>query len=253
MLNTIIIEDERPAMEYLVHALNETGNPVQVNAILSSVKEGIEYLATNPKADIIFSDVQLTDGYSFEIFKHIKVTTPVIFITGYDTYMMNAFSSNGIDYILKPVDPDELRQALDKYRTLEQHFTNSYENLGRLTRQTEGKKKNRLIVRRGLEHIALKLEEVVLMYTENKLVYVIDANGKKYIGDKNLGEMELELDDTIFFRANRQYIINVNFVKGFRSFEKVKLQVDMHLPLAEHQIIISQENAPSFRQWIYEA
>ena len=110
-----------------------------------------------------------------------------------------------------------------------------------------------MVVRRGLEHIALKMEDIVLIYTENKLVYLLDNNGKKYIGDKNLSELELELDDTVFFRTNRQYIVNINYIKGFKPYEKVKLLVDVNLPDLNHKIIISQEHAPEFRKWIYEA
>ncbi len=253
MLKTIIIEDERPAMESLIQTLSEIENEVHVEAVLSSVKESIQYLSTEPDADIIFSDVQLTDGFSFDIFRTKPAHIPVIFTTGYDEYMMNAFECNGIDYLLKPIDKKELQHSLIKYRMLEKHFAGHNNTLNDLVRQMSSKKKSRLVVRRGLEHIALKLEDVVLLYTENKLVYVIDRSGRKYLGDKNLGEMEQELDDTMFFRANRQYIINVEFIKGFKPYEKVKLWVDLSLPELNHHIIISQENAPQFREWMFNA
>ena len=253
MLNAIIIEDERPAMELLIQALSEIDSSIQVDALLSSVKEAREYLATEPKADIIFSDVQLADGYSFEIFKNRASRIPVIFITGYNEYMMNAFSCNGIDYLLKPVSKPDIQHALQKYRMLEQHFAGHNDKLDNLIRHMETRKKSRLIVRKGLEFLALKLEDVALLYTENKLVYVIDKWGKKYIGEKNLAEMEMELDDSLFFRANRQFIININFIKGFKPFEKVKLIIEMNLPEQKHEIVVSQENAPQFRQWMYEA
>lgn len=109
--------------------------------------------------------------------------------------------------------------------------------------------KTRLIVQRGTENFALRMEELALFYTENKIVFVIDSLEKKYICDKNLSELESELNENIFFRANRQYIINVNYIRGFRMFEKVKLQVDMRIP-ANHHIIVSQEMAPVFKKWI---
>jgi DNA-binding LytR/AlgR family response regulator len=104
-----------------------------------------------------------------------------------------------------------------------------------------------------MENIAMRLEDIVLFYTENKIVYVIDKNGKKYMTDKNLSDLEDELDDVIFFRANRQYIVNLNYVKGFKAYEKVKLLVDLIIPELNHCIIISQETAPAFRKWMYEA
>jgi DNA-binding LytR/AlgR family response regulator len=134
--------------------------------------------------------------------------------------------------------------------SLEKNFSAHNIKLNDLLGQLHSRKKSRLVVRRGLEHIALKVEDVVLFYTENKLVYAIDRYGKKYFADKNLSGMEQELDDAMFFRANRQYIINIEFIKGFKPYEKVKLWVDMSLPDLNHHIVISQENAPQFREWM---
>jgi DNA-binding LytR/AlgR family response regulator len=253
MLKAIIIEDERPAMEMLLHTLAEADADVQVEAVLSTVAESIQYLSSDPKADLIFSDVQLQDGLSFDIFKNTDTTIPVIFITGYDEFIMNAFTSNGIDYLLKPINKKELKNALLKYRMFEKHFVAHNDMIKNIARHFDNRKKSRLVVRKGLEHIALRLEEIVLFYTENKLVYVIDRLGKKYMADKNLSDLEEDLDADLFFRANRQYIININFIRGFKTYEKVKLQVELMIPDLNHSIIISQENAPQFRQWIFNA
>ena len=113
--------------------------------------------------------------------------------------------------------------------------------------------KKRLIVKKGIENIALKTEDIALIFTENKIVFVIDGQtGKKYISDKNLAELEADLDKNIFFRANRKYIISINFLKAFRTFEKVKLSVDLNLPENGHQIVISQDTAKSFKRWVNE-
>ena len=216
MLNAIIIEDERLALQELINNLREVSPDISITATLGSVKESIEYLSTSPKADIIFSDVQLADGLSFEIFNYTDVEIPVIFITGYDEFIMNAFEYNGIDYLLKPVRKEDLLKAI-------------------------------------MENISLRLDEIALFYTENKIVYVTDNTGKKYLADKNLSDLDEELDDTLFFRANRQYIVNINYVKGFKAYEKVKLLVELTIPELNHCIIISQETAPAFRKWMYEA
>src|SRR5436190_15415760 len=202
MLNTIIIEDEKAARQNLINALMNIDANLNVAAELSSVRESIEYFSTAPEADLIFCDVQLEDGLSFEIFSKIEIRTPVIFITGYDKFVMNAFEYNGIDYLLKPVSEDELRKAITKYRRLESHFNDqpSIHNLA----QYVARRRTRLIVKKGLENIPLRLEEIVLFFTENKIVYVVDKWSKKYIVDKNLGELEEELDTAVFFRANRQ-------------------------------------------------
>ncbi len=252
MLNAIIIEDERPARENLVSVLNSVARDIRIIATLESVKESIEFLSGNPVADIIFSDVQLNDGLSFEIFSQAGNRIPVIFTTGYDEFMLNAFEYNGIDYLLKPVEEEGLRKALSKYHMLKQHFSGTAP-LSNLLQYIGNHKKKRLVVKKGMENISLRLEDVVLFYTENKIVYVVDRIGKKYLTDKNLSELEETLDTNIFFRANRQYIININFIKGFKSYEKVKLQVDLTLPELNHNIIVSQETAPQFREWMYNA
>ena len=252
MINAIIIEDEMPALENLITTLSDVADDVQVTARLSSVRESIEYLSQQPATDLIFSDVQLGDGLSFEIFNQSGIRTPVIFITGYDEFMLNAFEYNGIDYLLKPVDKESLRKALNKYRMLEKHFTNHH-SMNNLLQYLGNHKKKRMIVKKGMENISLRLEDIVLFYTENKIVYVIDRWGKKFLADKNLSELENELDDAVFFRANRQYIININFVRGFKSYEKVKLMIDLTLPDLNHCIIVSQEMAPQFREWMYNA
>jgi DNA-binding LytR/AlgR family response regulator len=251
MLKTIIIEDERSASQNLIMALANVDSEVNVIAELSSVRESIEYFLNNPKADLIFCDVQLEDGLSFEIFSKAEIRTPVIFITGYDQFVMNAFDYNGIDYLLKPVCEDELRKAIIKYHKLEKHF-NSQSSINNLV-QYVSRKKTRLIVKKGLENLSLRLDDIVLFYTENKIVYVVDKCGKKFIVDKNLGELEEELDSDIFFRANRQFIININYIKGFKSYEKVKLQLDLINSELNYSIIISQETAPAFRKWMHEA
>jgi DNA-binding LytR/AlgR family response regulator len=250
MINVIIIEDERPAREDLIRSLNKI-HEINLLAQVTSVKEGIELLSQPVKADIIFSDVQLTDGLSFEIFRNTSTNIPIIFITAYDQFMMNAFEYNGIDYLLKPVSDYELKKAILKYQMLKVHFSPA--PIDRLINYVDKRKRKRLLVRKGIENISLMLEDIVLFYTENKIVFVIDRFGKKYLSEKNLAELEQELDDEMFFRANRQYIINISFVKGFKTYEKVKLQVDLVMADLNHLIIISQETAPAFRRWMCEA
>jgi DNA-binding LytR/AlgR family response regulator len=253
MIKAIIIEDEKPAMQMLEKNLMEVSSEVHVQAKLASVKESIEYLSYHPGADLIFSDVQLADGLSFEIFVQSGVHIPVIFITGYDKFMLMAFENNGIDYLLKPVEKNDLLKALNKYKMLEKHFMSEAAPLQNLARFIGTHKKTRLLVKKGIENIALRLEDIALFYTDHKIVYVVDRFSKKYLVDKNLGDLEEELGNDIFFRANRQYIININYVKGFKPFEKVKLQIDLTIPEINHSIIISQETAPTFRRWMCEA
>lgn len=253
MTKAIVIEDEKLASQYLIQKLKKLAPDIAVEQILTDVKQSIAYLSRDTSADIIFSDVQLSDGLSFSIFKKIAINMPVIFITAYDKFIVNAFEHNGIDYLLKPVSDEDLLHAVTKYRKLKRHFAagNQYK-LDAVLQQLSGKKHSRLVVKRGQEHLFLAMEDVVLFYTENKIVYVADKNGKKFLIDKNLSDLEQELDTSVFFRANRQYIVNINYVKGYKTYERVKLQLELHVTL-NYCIVISQETAPLFKKWIYNA
>ena len=247
MIKTIIIEDEKKIAEEFKTMLSKASTETEVLATFSTVRESVEYFSVNKAPDLIFSDVQLSDGLCFDIFNQVNIVSPVVFVTGYDKFMLNAFEHNGIDYLLKPVDEKDLGRTLAKYKTLENHFVDHS-----FIRSFWQRTKTRLLVRKGIENIALPIHDIAIIYTENKLVYVIDKEGKKYITDKHLGELEQELDETIFFRVNRQYIINIEFVKSYKPYEKVKLQVDLAMPDLHHHIVVSQEMAPCFRKWISE-
>jgi len=248
MIKTILIEDERLIAEEFKSILRRASAETEIVGSFTTIRESVEWLAANEAPDLIFSDIQLADGLSFEIFNRINVKSPVVFITAYDQFMVNAFEHNGIDYLLKPIDEVDLARTLTKYKSLEDHFNPSQFSMDGFRQ----KPKSRMIVRKGIENIALKLHDVVLIYTEEKLVFVIDREGKKYMIDKRLGELEQELDKEMFFRANRQYIVNIGFIKSYKTFERVKLQVDLLMSNMNHHIVISQETAPSFKKWISE-
>jgi DNA-binding LytR/AlgR family response regulator len=252
MKNAIIIEDEKAVALNLIATLKEVAPDIQIKASLTSVRQSIDYLSQQPAADIIFCDVQLTDGLSFSIFNEVQIDAPIIFITGYDKFMLNAFEYNSIDYLLKPVCREDLQKALDKYKRLEQHFTNS-SVLSNFLQHFNQQKKTRILVKKGLENISLLLEDIVLFFTENKIVYVIDKSGRKFLVDKNLADLEVELDNKTFFRVNRQYIVNINYIRSFKAYERVKLQVELTVSELNYFIIVSQETAPFFRKWISES
>ena len=247
MIRIVIIEDERLIAEELKQRLSVLSNDVSVKTVLSSVRDAISYLSTENEIDLIFSDIQLPDGLSFDIFQEVVCKVPVVFITAFDRYIVNAFEHNGIDYLLKPVDDSDLLKVLRKYQMLGEHFSNrrTFYNLFATTRK-------RIMVKKGMMNMSLKLEDVVLFYTENKIVYTIDKEGKKYVCEQNLSLLEEELGNTGFFRANRQFLINAEYIKGYKSYDKVKLMVDLAVPVTDQGIIVSQETAPYFRRWMNE-
>jgi DNA-binding LytR/AlgR family response regulator len=253
MLSTIIIEDDFMSARLLTETLQEVEPGLTVKAVLYTVKEGIEYLKTTPEVDLIFSDIQLTDGLSFSIFEEAPVSCPIIFTSVYDQYMANVFEYSGIDYLLKPVGQDQLKMALLKYRNLERHFIGSHDAVRDFFSDYLTNRKTRIIVRKGVSNISLVLQDVVLFYTENLMVYVIDNKGMRYLVDKSLNSLEAELDKRIFFRANRQYILNINFIQGYKNYERVKLLVTLTQKEIDHLVIVGQEKARAFRHWLADA
>lgn len=250
-MNVLIIEDEKPAYECLLSELQAIENNLNVVAAFGCIRDSVQWLSENPSPDLIFMDVQLSDGPSFNIFKSVNVTCPVIFTTAYDKYLTEAFEYNSIDYILKPIDQDKLRGAMKKYKGLQQHFLGNYSSIFNSS-STQEKKKSRIIVKRGMEFQAIRTEDIVYFFTEHKLVFLVDKDNRKYMAEaNNLAELELELDTNMFYRANRKYIVNANFIRRFKPLERSKISVELTLPLDE-EVIVSQENSSAFKKWISE-
>ena len=265
-MKVLIVEDEGPAFENMIEELQAIDEDIDVMAGCSSVDECVRWLNMNPQPDLILMDIQLSDGLSFNIFKACNITCPVIFTTAYDKYLQQAFEYSSIDYLLKPISQDKLKNAIRKYKTLRDHFFNSQEhfvnNQGHFVNNRSGqpdhangypdKKRSRVLVKRGVEFQTVRVEDTCYFFTEHKLVFLVDKENRKYMAEKNnLSELEEELDSNLFYRANRKYIINANYVKRFKPLERSKISVELVLPVNE-EIIISQENSASFKKWIGE-
>lgn len=243
-MNVIVIEDELPARAKLVAMLNVLDPRIRVKAQLGSVQETLDWLKINREPQLAFVDIQLSDDHSFEIFKKHPVKFPVIFTTAYDKYLLESFEYNAIDYLLKPITEDKLRRSLEKIQKLEQHFLQG--NILNLIQQQPGK--SRIVARKGAEFIALEFEEIAYFFTEHKLVFLRDFQGRQMIVDKNLGELENEVSSRMFFRINRKFLSNIKAIERFRP-ENGKIQVFLK-PDIKEEIYVSKETAPEFRSWI---
>jgi DNA-binding LytR/AlgR family response regulator len=261
-MKVLIVEDEKPASENLVEELQAIDDKIDVVAGCYSVDETVRWLNKNPQPDLILMDIQLSDGLSFNIFKACEVTCPVIFTTAYDKYLTQAFEYSSIDYLLKPISQDKLKNAIRKYKSLRNHFASSreYANGHHNGNGQSGEYyshsdriRSRILVRKGVEFQAVRVEDAGYFFTEHKLIFLVDKDNRKYMAEKNnLSELEEELDKNIFYRANRKYIINANYIKRFKPLERSKISVELTLPVNE-EIIISQENAASFKKWIAQS
>jgi len=248
-MKIFLIEDETPALENLKICLSGIETDINIAGTAGSVAQSVQWLRTNPMPDLILMDIQLSDGLSFPVLKNSHINCPVIFITAYDKYMVDAFEYNCIDYLLKPVEQPKLENALYKYKNLQHHFINNYTSILEYL-QTPKKSKSRIIVKKGTEFLSLKLTDVVYFFTEHKLVFATDKDNRKFLCETNsLTDAEEILDEKTFFRANRKFIVNANYITKFKSVDKSKISVELTLPVNE-EIIVSQENAAAFKTWI---
>lgn len=249
-MKTIIIEDEKPAAEKLQKAILGNYPVIEIVAILNSIESATNWLQQNPQPDLIFMDIELSDGLSFKIFEHVAISCPVIFTTAFDEYWQEAFEHNSIDYLLKPVRQEKLDAALAKYDTLKQHFTSNLQQLLASTKQpgTAGYKK-RFLVKRGSDYISIKTEEISYFYATHKLVCMVDRKNQKFILDQSLAEIEKQLDPALFYRVNRKYLVHQNAIKKIKTYPRSKLLLEVEPPCAD-EIIISQESVAAFKEWM---
>jgi len=250
-MKVLIIEDEKPALENIIDCLKNADEQIKIIGTLNSVQTSINWLNENPLPDLVFMDIQLSDGLSFNIFKQANITCPVIFTTAFDHYMTKALDYNSIDYLLKPIDCNRLNNTIKKYKNLQSHFVNNYSSLLDYFNHQQ-KKRSRVVVKKGLEFQTIKLEDIAYFFTEHKVVFVVDKDCKKFLAEINtLAELEEELDESMFFRVNRKYIVNANYINRYKPVDKSKISVELSVPVNE-EIIISQENASTFKKWISE-
>ena len=249
-MKVIIIEDEKPAADKLKKAIQKVDHSIEVIKVLDSVQSSVTFFQQQPMPELVFMDIELSDGLCFKIFEKISLTCPIIFTTAYDEYWQEAFEHNSIDYLLKPVKQEKLETALKKYDSLKQYFANNLQHL--LQSQQAGQQsgyKKRFLVKRGTDYISVKTDDIAYFYAAHKLVCLVDAKGQKFILDQSLADIEKQLDPVQFYRVNRKYLLHLNAIKKIKSYPKSKLQLEVQPP-ANEDIIISQENVTAFKEWM---
>ncbi|PIB30746.1 LytR/AlgR family response regulator transcription factor [Maribacter sp. 4G9] len=250
-MNVIIIEDEKPAARRLGRLLGELD--VAVSTMLHSVEESIAWFQENEHPDLIFLDIQLSDGLSFEIFDIVDVKSAIIFTTAYDEYALQAFKLNSIDYLLKPIDDEELESAVKKYRSLKpesKKLSLDFEDIKKLlVNPLEREYKKRFTVRVGQHLKIINADDVECFYSENKGTYAATSDGRNYLLDTTLENLEEELKPDTFFRVSRKFYVNINFIKDIISYTNSRLQIKLH-SFSEQEIIVSRERVKDFKLWL---
>ena len=251
-MKILIIEDEEPAAKRLQKMLKEIEPDITVLGQIVSVSSAVKWFGENKQPDLLFSDIQLSDGLSFEFFKAVDVSCPVIFTTAYDQYAIDAFKVNSIDYLLKPIKKDELEKAVAKYKKLSATAAPPAIDINKLLQTLNpagAEYKKRFVVRYG-EHIkTIDIEEVVYFYTEDKVTFLCTKDSRRYVIDFNLDALDASLDPKSFFRINRQYIIGIHSIAEMFAYTKSRVLIKLNPP-AKHETIVSTERSADFKHWL---
>ncbi|AVR47468.1 DNA-binding response regulator [Christiangramia fulva] len=248
-MEVVIIEDEKPAARRLQRMLERID--ISAGTMLHSVAEAVEWFHKNPDPDLIFLDIQLGDGLSFEIFDFVQVRSPIIFTTAYDEYALKAFKLNSIDYLLKPIDEEELESAVNKFREQQkdQNGIPVAELRSLLKLQNGSTYKTRFMAQVG-QHIRLvEVREIACFYSENKSSFIHSFSGRNFPVEISLENVEKELDPSKFFRINRKCIINIEAIKDIVHFTNSRLEIKL-ADFNDFQLIVSRERVKDFKKWL---
>ncbi len=251
-MKIVIIEDEALTAENLKDSLLEVKSDIQILVILDSVKNAVSWFKSNEQPDLIFSDIQLGDGLSFEIFNQVSITTPVVFCTAFDEYAIKAFKANGIDYILKPFDEQDIANSLKHFDDLRKKFTGNQVQLNNMLQLFQDKfsqqKKISVLVYYKDKILPIKASDIAIFYLENKITYLITFDQLRYSINKPLEELETLVGDD-FYRANRQFLIQRSAIKEIVQHFARSLIVKLTIPFQE-EIKINKVKVPDFLNWM---
>ena len=250
-MNVLIIEDEKPSARRLQRMLKNLD--VEANEMLHSVEESINWFQNNQHPDLIFLDIQLSDGLSFEIFESIEVNSAIIFTTAYDEYALQAFKLNSIDYLLKPIDDEELENAVNQFkRQLPQRkaVTLDFNDIKQLlVNPIEREYKKRFSVKVGQHLKLINIDDIECIYSENKGTYLHTNEGRKYLLDTTLEQLEDDLEPHTFFRINRKFYVNINAIVDMISYTNSRLQIKLK-NYNEQEVIVARERVKDFKNWL---
>lgn len=252
-MKVLIIEDENSVAQNLCDILRQIDETISVLDILESVEETIAWLNENPKPDLGFFDIRLADGNSFEIFEQVEIKFPIIFTSAYDEYALKAFKVNSVDYLVKPINRNDLVIALDKYKAIyannDPDYTQLLNTITDLRQAEEKQYKKNLLVYFKDQILPIALDDVAYFVLQNEMVYCVTHNSQRYRMDQTLEKIGNQIDPHEFFRANRQYIISRKAVKAASQYFQRKLKINI-TPVPQEDLIISKTKATLFKKWL---
>ena len=252
-MKILIIEDEEPAVEILADNILELRPEAKIEGTAGSIKEAMKWFETNPVPDLIFCDIHLPDGNSFEIFKKIEVKAPVVFTTAYDQYAIEAFKINSIDYLLKPIMKEDVSRAITKYEGLQKdQLLQKWQNMQKMMETVptpESNSRKRFLIKQGQNMKTIRADEVAGFLAEEGLVFLYNFGGQRFVINSSLDQVEQELDPGRFFRINRQFIVNIDAIEQVKPYFKTRLIVRTQPPLILEQTV-STNRVADFKRWL---
>ncbi|SIO03381.1 LytR/AlgR family response regulator transcription factor [Algoriphagus halophilus] len=248
-MKILLIEDEKPAVKRLLGLIKDYFPTSEFITDLDTVKKTIQWLRSHENPDLMFCDIQLADGNSFEIFEQVSVKTPVIFTTAYDQYAIKAFKVNAVDYLLKPIDPEELQRAIDKFNQQKLNQNLDLSLIQQLITKEKSSFKNRFLVKFGEKIQSISIQEVAFFYSEERVTFLQTHEGKKYVLDSTLEQVESQIDPTLFFRINRKYLCSYSSISDIFTYSNSRLKIKL-INCEDQDILISRDKTSAFKSWL---
>lgn len=252
-MQVLIIEDEFHAVQYLSGLLRDLIPELTILATIDTVEDAVEWFKTNAAPELVFMDIQLADGLSFDIFKHVEVSAPVIFTTAFDQYTLRAFKLNSIDYLLKPVEPEELQAALAKYSKYHQTQTMTtdwQQLLANLPIHQNDAYRQRFLTKQGKSLTYLLTDDIAYLYSDEGITFAIDKQGKRFVIDATIDRLHTELDPKDFFRINRGQIVHVKSIQQIDSWFSHRLKLKLSPHNEQHEHVVSRDRVKDFKGWL---
>lgn len=248
-MKVVIVEDERLAAEKLARLLAEVQPDVEIAQVLESVEDAINWFAKNAPPDLVFMDIQLDDGISFEIFDAVKIESPVIFTTAYDKYAIRAFKVNSVDYLLKPIDKNALQTALQKFKKLFAEAHDFESKIAKAIGQISGKYKSRFFVKIGVRFKSIPIDKICCFFVEGRCTFIKTCESKNYDLDQSLDQLQKMVDPNLFFRVNRNFLVHINCIDEITMYSTSRLKIRLKTGNSEGPIV-SRDNVSDFKRWM---
>jgi len=248
-MKVLIVEDEQPASQKLIRLIGEIDSSIEIVDSIESVERATNWLLSNPHPELIFMDIQLEDGICFEIFENCVIKTPVIFTTAYDDYSLKAFKVNSVDYLLKPIVLEELKNAIEKFKTVH-HQKVDFAKIGSFINQLQPKTKERFLIKIGEHYRSIQVSRISCFFIKERCNFINVDKGKNYAIDYSLDKVEDLIDSKMFFRVNRNFIINFLAIQDIIAYSSSRLKIILTNWEENDEILVSRERVAEFKEWM---